>query len=104
MGRIEHLHSGVFFRHPILVGLGYAFAVEGFLANLPGANRALAVQHHARSWLFARGPADWREVEVFELLGFESAGTAHAWLGAFLAVSLALGAWRISRREYVLSS
>jgi ABC-2 type transport system permease protein len=96
--------AGVFFRHPILVGLGYAFAVEGFLANLPGANRALAVQHHARSWLLARGPAEWREVEVFELLGFESAGTALAWLAGFLAASLALGAWRISRREYVLSS
>ncbi len=31
--------AGVFFRHPMITGLGYAFAVEGFLANLPGRNQ-----------------------------------------------------------------
>jgi ABC-2 type transport system permease protein len=96
--------AGVFFRHPILVGLGYAFAVEGFLANLPGQNRVFAVQHHARSWLVARGPAEWREVEAFALLDFEKGGVALAWLAAILAAALALGAWRISRREFVLTS
>ena len=96
--------AGVFFRHPILVGLGYAFAVEGFLANLPGGNQAFAVQHHVRSWLIARGPAAWREIEALALLRFESAPVALAYLASFLAIALALGAWRISRREYVLSA
>lgn len=96
--------AGVFFRHPILVGLGYAFAVEGFLANLPGANSLWTVQHHARSWLVARGPRAWREIDALALVRFEAAGSALLWLAAFLALALGLGTWRISRREYVLGS
>jgi ABC-2 type transport system permease protein len=96
--------AGVFFRHPILVGLGYAFAIEGFLANLPGGNALLTVQHHARSWLVARGPDAWREIEAFELQQFEPAANALLWLAAFLALALVLGAWRISRREFVLGA
>lgn len=96
--------AGVFFRHPILVGLGYAFAVEGFLANLPGQSQALTVQHHVRSWLIARGPDAWREIDALALLRFEPAGVALAYLLSILGLALALGAWRISRREYVLSA
>lgn len=96
--------AGVFWKHPIIVGLGYAFAIEGFLANLPGGNALLTVQHHARSWLVARGPAAWREIEAFEQQEFEPGGTALVWLAAFLALALVLGAWRIARREYVLAS
>lgn len=96
--------TGVCFRHPVLVGLGYTFAVEGFLANLPGGNAVLTVQHHARSWLVARGPGEWRDIDALELLQFEPAGVAAAWLGAFLTLALGVGTWRITRREFVLGS
>ncbi len=32
-------------KHPMIVGIAYAFAVEGFLANLPGKNQTLSLQY-----------------------------------------------------------
>jgi len=96
--------GGVFFRHPTIVGLGYAFAVEGFLANLPGRNQALTVQYHLRSLIASTGSPAWREVGGFALAKFETFGAAVATLFVVLAVVLALAAWRITRREFVLSA
>lgn len=96
--------AGVFFRHSILVGLGYAFAVEGFLANLPGQSQALTIQYYLRSWVLDRGSAAWREVEGFGLTKYETATAAITTLACVLALSLALGAWRLARREFLLSA
>ena len=95
--------AGIFFRHPMLVGLGYVFAIEGFLANLPGRNQALTVQYYLRSWLLERGGKAWN-VEGLSLLKRESAADVLVSLGVILVLVLALGAWRIARREFVLTS
>jgi ABC-type transport system involved in multi-copper enzyme maturation permease subunit len=95
---------GAFVRHPIVVGLGYAFAVEGFLANLPGRNQALAVQHHLRSLIAAHGSPAWGKVEGFASQAFEPGATALTVLAAITVLALALGAWRLTRREFVLSA
>ena len=96
--------AGIFFRHPILVGLGYAFAIEGFLANLPGRSQALTIQYHLRSWVLARGSEAWSAVEGFAVPKPESATEAAATLAIVVAAVLAIGAWRIARREFVLTS
>ncbi|HEX6811173.1 MAG TPA: ABC transporter permease subunit [Planctomycetota bacterium] len=96
--------AGVFFRHPMIVGLGYAFAIEGFLANLPGRNQALTVQYYLRSIVGTTGSESWHEVEGFELSRFESAGSAVVTLAVVLVVFLAAASWRITRREFVLSA
>lgn len=96
--------AGVFFRHPMIVGLGYAFAIEGFLANLPGRNQALTVQYYLRSIVGTTGSEAWRAVEGFELSRFDSAASALATLAVVLVLFLAAASWRITRREFVLSA
>lgn len=41
----------IFVKRPMILGLAYAFAVEGLLANLPGSTQALSVQFYLRSIL-----------------------------------------------------
>lgn len=96
--------AGIFFRHSILVGLGYAFAVEGFLANLPGQSQALTIQYYLRSWVLDRGTEAWREVEGFGLTKYETSAAALTTLACVLALALGLGAWRLARREFLLSA
>jgi ABC-type transport system involved in multi-copper enzyme maturation permease subunit len=96
--------AGVFFRHPMIVGLGYAFAIEGFLANLPGRNQALTVQYYLRSIVGTTGSDAWREVEGFELNRFDSAASALVTLVVVLVFFLAAASWRITRREFVLGA
>jgi hypothetical protein len=96
--------AGALFKHPMIVGVAYAFVIEGFLANLPGKNQALTVQYYLRSWIVAHGSDAWNRVEGFAGSGFDTPGGAVRtlvliWLGA-----LAFGAWRVSRREFVLTS
>jgi ABC-type transport system involved in multi-copper enzyme maturation permease subunit len=95
---------GAFFRHPMLVGIGYAFAVEGFLSNLPGKNQALTVQFYLRSLIAEDGSRAWHRVEGFTETAFQTGQRAHVVLAAILVVALALGAWRLTTREFELTS
>jgi len=95
---------GAFVKHPILIGLGYAFAVEGFLANLPGKNQMLTLQHHLRSWIMSQGSETWNRFERFTAAGTVDAGTAAFVLAGVIVGALALGSWRLSRREFLLSA
>jgi ABC-type transport system involved in multi-copper enzyme maturation permease subunit len=95
---------GAFFKHPMLVGIGYAFAVEGFLANLPGNNQALAIQYYLRSLIAQSGAHAWQRVEGFTDTKFQTPERAHTTLAIVLVLALLLGAWRLSTREYELTS
>lgn len=94
--------AGVFFRHPMIVGLGYAFAIEGFLANLPGRNKVLTVQYYVRSVIASNGSPAWQDVPNFDVQQFASSPVTTA-LVAITAILL-LASWRIARREFVLSA
>ena len=96
--------AGVFFRHPMIVGLGYAFAIEGFLANLPGRNEALTVQYYLRSVIAAHGAAPWQGVEGFALTRFATSTPPLVTLVVVIAATLLLASWRIARREFVVSA
>lgn len=95
---------GTFFKQPILVGLGYAFAVEGFLSNLPGKNQALTIQYHLRSVIAEHGSKAWERMPGFKSTAFESAERAYVVLGIIAVTLLAIGAWRLTRREFELTS
>lgn len=95
---------GVFVKHPMLVGLAYSFAIEGLFANLPGSTQSLSIQHYMRSLIAAHGHECWRRVEAFSTFGYKTSNEAIATLAIVLVVALALGAWRIERREYVLTA
>ena len=63
-----------------------------------------SIQHYLRSLIAQAGNEHWRHVESFSSTGYATSSEAIATLAMVLAVSLALGAWRIERREYVLTS
>jgi ABC-type transport system involved in multi-copper enzyme maturation permease subunit len=95
---------GVFTKHPMIIGLAYTFAIEGFLSNLPGSNQALAVQYYLRSWIAAHGADSWRRLEGVDMTTFESPGRVLVTLALVAALALALGSWWIRKKEFVLSA
>jgi len=98
--------AGALFKKPMMVGLAYTFVVEGFMANLPGSNQKLTVLYYLKSYLISGYPelqvGDFEQGVLTTPL-FEPAGAVQA-LAMILLGILALGAWRFSRREYVLSA
>ena len=97
--------AGALLKHPMVVGIGYTFVVEGFIANLPGQNPTLTVQYHLKSHLAGRG-SEIRE-RVLNL-AFEQElsppDEALRTLWLVLVVALAIGCWTVSRKQYVLPS
>jgi ABC-2 type transport system permease protein len=91
-------------RHPMIVGLGYAFAIELFLSNLPGSSQALSVQYYLRSMLLSSNPDLWGRLQDVQLKTYDTTGQALATLAIVLVVSLGAGSWVISRRQYILSA
>lgn len=91
-------------RHPMIVGLGYAFAIELFLSNLPGSSQALSVQYYLRSTLLSANPELWGRLQEVQLKTYDTTAEALATLAIVLVVSLATGSWVISRRQYILSA
>lgn len=95
---------GVFFRHSMIVGLAYAFAIEGLLANLPGGIQGMTLQYYLRSIVSRSGSASWNEVEGFASAEFATSTAAWTTLAVVLVLSLALGSWRLRRKQFVLSA
>jgi hypothetical protein len=95
---------GTFVKHPMMVGLGYAFAIEGFLANLPGASQSWTIQFYLRSYLLSHHRELWHGIEDANLAKFDTADEAVTKLAIFLAVTLVVGCITIRRRQYVLSA
>jgi len=95
---------GTFLKHPMIVGLGYAFAIEGFLANLPGVSQSWTVQYYMRSYLLSTHGELWRTFELADLPLFDSANAAVTKLMVMLIVTLLIGCITIRRKQYVLSA
>jgi ABC-2 type transport system permease protein len=95
---------GVFVRHPVLVGLAYAFAIEGFLANMPIGSQRLTIQYHLRSLIARLGSKQWDLLEGFKASEFDTLPVACTTLVAVLVLALGLGALRIRRKQFELSA
>jgi ABC-type transport system involved in multi-copper enzyme maturation permease subunit len=93
---------GTVFKHPMIIGLGYVFAIEGFLSNMPGKMQVLTIQYYLRSIIAASGSESWRDLEVFSNSMFEPGSEALTTLAILLGGALLLGSWILSRRQYVL--
>jgi ABC-2 type transport system permease protein len=97
--------AGALFRHPIIVGLAYTFVIEVFLGNLPGSNQKATIAYYLKSFLFARDRDLIGELrEALFSVELVSAPAAVRTLFLILVAVLALGAWRFTRREYVLAA
>jgi ABC-2 type transport system permease protein len=95
---------GVFFKHPMIVGLGYAFTIEGFLANLPGKNQALTIQYYVRCFLASQHPQAWAGVEDVVPREPLDAAQSVRWLLGIALVALAVGALALRRKQYELTA
>lgn len=96
--------AGAWFRRPIIVGLGYSFAVEGLFANLPGANGGLAIQFYLKSYLLAGDSVLRREIEESRLLDLVPPDDAVRTLVWVTLAAILLGSFMITRRQYELPS
>ncbi len=94
---------GVFLRHPMIVGLAYCFVIEALAANLPGRTRSLAVQHYLRGYV-AGSSTLWAQINEDLFKVYDSQSASLVGLAVILIAALALGAWAIARKEYVLES
>ena len=95
----------IFVKRPLIFGLGYAFAFEGLLANLPGSTQALSVQHHVRSMLISGSPPElWERFQLFGAMEFYEPGEAALRLATFGTLVLLLCARAVQRRQFVLTS
>jgi len=94
---------GIFMKNPMVLGIGYVFAFEGLVANLPGSSGALSIQYYLRSIIASVDLSVW---EVIEEMGvkFQSPAEATVRLLILSAITLGVGAWGISRRQYILTS
>lgn len=98
---------GVFLKRPMVVGLFYLVAMEGFLANLPGSSQKMTIQFYLRG-IFTRlgvsnNPA-LREYEFINRTEFLSPTDSAVRILIFMALALGLATWGIRRRQYVLTS
>lgn len=92
----------IYFKRPMIIGLAYAFAVEGVLANLPGSTQALSVQHHLRSLLVDMEQSHWRK--IFPDGEFFTPTEAVLRLSIFGLLVLGICSWAVARKQFVLTS
>lgn len=93
---------GTVFKYPMILGLGYVFAFEGFLSNLPGKTQVLTIQHSLRRFVVAHGSEAWRTVDSFEHVVLEEGADPLRTLLLVWLVAMLAGSWILSRRQYVL--
>ena len=98
---------GVFVKRPIVVGLFYLIAMEGMLANLPGSGQKATLQYYLRSISTRLGVEEnpfLREIPLIQNTAFLTPTEAVVRLLLFLGFGVAVAAWGIRRRQYVLTS
>jgi ABC-type Na+ efflux pump permease subunit len=97
--------AGAIFKHPVIIGLGYTFAFEGFFANLPGSSQGITIQYWLKSFLMsgdASLQAQARELIAGSILASPEQALVRLLLIALVAALL--GARVLTRKQYVLPS
>lgn len=95
---------GARIKHPMIVGLGYTFAIEIFLTNLPGKAKAATVQFYLRSIANEWSRSYVEILPNFRGDDFDSGPAALLKLAIALALAIGLGSWILARRQYLMSS
>ena len=95
---------GAIFKHPVIIGLGYTFAIEGFFANLPGSSQGITIQYWLKSFLMSEDPLVQEHLQALPLIGMASPEQALARLILIMVIAAALGTWTVTRKQYLLSA
>ena len=95
---------GVLFKRGQVIALGYAFAFEVLLANVPGSAQKLSLQFYLRSLFVDAEGAAWRSLELFERGEFLTPDAAALRIAITGAVLVLVGCFAVTRKQFVLSS
>lgn len=95
---------GVFTRHPMIVGLAYAFTIEGVLALLPGKNQSLTIQYYLRCYVLDGQVEAWKHIAEVMPLQPISGPEAARWLIGITLAGLTLGALALRRKQFELTA
>ncbi|HIF39713.1 MAG TPA: hypothetical protein EYQ74_01270 [Planctomycetes bacterium] len=98
---------GVFFRRAMILSLVYTFAIEGFLANIPGSTQKLSVQFYLRSFLtdvHEMSASILSEIPMLTGTTLYTAPEALTRLAAAYSVFLLISALGIRTRQYMMTS
>jgi len=92
------------FKHPMLIGLAFAFGWENLVGHLPLLVGKLTLSHHLRALLTHPEPGgSGLQAALFALLGTPTPpGQAAALLAAATLTALALGTALFATREYLI--
>ena len=72
--------------------------------NIPGKTQTLTVMFYLKSIAKSLAPEAWGRMPMFRGDHFDTLPEAFTTLAILVTVSLALGSWILSRRQYVMSS
>jgi len=98
---------GVFFKRAMILALAYTFAIEGFMANIPGSTQKMSVQFYLRGLLtsaYDKSSSLLTEIPGLAETQLYSVPESIARLGAAYVLLLVIGALGIRRREYLMTS
>ena len=95
---------GIVFKRGLIVALGYAFAIEVLLANVPGSSQKLTLQYYLRSLFLEGGVSGVEDEPMFRPENFGEPSVVVVQLGITAAVLLVIGIWAIRRKQFVLSA
>lgn len=87
-------------KRPTVVGLVYCFFLETMLGDMPGLMKRISVSYYVRCVIF--GAAEGYGIQPDKPSVYMPVGSNAAWfvLGCITVLSLTIGAWIFSRREY----
>ena len=102
---------GVFYKRAMILALAYTFAIEGFLANIPGSSQKLSIQFYLRSLLTSSQEVRTGFLSDIPILAkmlakttFYSAPQALGQLSLIYLVLLLVASLGIRRRQYLMTS
>ncbi len=103
---------GVLAKRGLIFALGYVFAVEALLANVPGSSQSLTIQYHLRSMTFNKDAPLFADEgsdlgQFLEEAGISSLLTPDVAMSKLIVVAgvlLIFGCIAVTRKQFVLAS
>ncbi|QDV07544.1 ABC-2 family transporter protein [Planctomycetes bacterium Poly30] len=95
---------GVLAKRGLIFALGYVFAVEALLANVPGSSQKLTVQYHLRSMFVDQEGKLWKSLEEVFPISLLDPDVAFTKMMIASAVLLVFGCIAVTRKQFVLAS
>lgn len=95
---------GTMLKRPIIYGLGYAFAMDAVLANIPGSAQSLSMQFYLRGILVGDSVDTLRRFGPIRDTVFPSPAMASGQLLLILCLGLIASSVIVSRKQYMVAN